>query len=300
MIDLGNFPVPHGGDLQVFRTPATVTNLQWMTWTKPRGCTMGYFFGLGGGGGGGGGFTGIAGANRGGGGGGGSGAQQTFYAPLFLLPDVLYIQVGAGGIGTTSGGGVSGTGVPTYAAVYPNVESRNLLMSCLGGVGGTTGTAALGAAGAGGSASALTAMNFGGLGLFQSVAGQAGTAGGGPGLAGASLTLPTTGILATGGTGGAGVTAVENVGGGFTAVAGTLISEARPGTSSISGDGSAGPQLWKPFFSFGGAGGGSSNTGTGSWGGHGAIGAGGGGGSGGTTGGRGGNGGNGIWFAYCW
>src|SRR5882757_8730137 len=100
--------------MQMFKEPSTVTNLQWHTWLKPRGCSMAYMFCMGGGGGGGGGFTGIATSARGGGGSGGAGGFTRVLMPLFMLPDVLYVQCGAGGIGVGSGGGTAGVGLLSY------------------------------------------------------------------------------------------------------------------------------------------------------------------------------------------
>ena len=121
------------------------------------------------------------------------------------------------------------------------------------------------------------------------------------GAVGGAIALPVTGICNMAGSGGAGTTSADFAGGLYTPVAGAFLSEARPATPAAgSNNGSAGPQLWKPFFSFGGGGGSSSNAGVGGNGGNGACGCGGGGGGGGTTGGRGGNGGAGIVMIISW
>ena len=61
MLDVGFLPQGFKGNLQIFTAPASVTNLQWQTWRKPRGYTHVYMLCVGGGGGGGGGFTRVAG-----------------------------------------------------------------------------------------------------------------------------------------------------------------------------------------------------------------------------------------------
>ena len=119
--DVGN------ADVKIFTTPSTVTNVQWNTWIKPKGKSMMNIICIGGGGGGGGGFTRAGGAAGGGGGGGGSSAVTRLTIPLFLVPDVLYVQVGAGGQGVGSGGGTAGSGVLSYVSIYPNTAPINTL-----------------------------------------------------------------------------------------------------------------------------------------------------------------------------
>ncbi len=306
MLDFGHFPTGDGtSDVQIFNTPSTVTNLQWLTYRKPRGKTMLSILCIGGGGGGGGGFTRAAAAAGGGGGGGGSSAVSRLLIPLFLLPDILYIQVGAGGQGVSSGGGTAGSGVLSYVSIYPNIATNNLLLvsGAAAAVGGGTGTgAAVGAAGTAGTIAAVANCPLSGLGYPMFIAGQLGIAGGA--VAGGSptaQTIPTTSIVTMGGAGGAGTTSADFAGGLISAVADTYLSQQRAqGAAAGANSGSDGVQLWKPFFSFCGLGGSSSNTGIGGNGGHGAYGAGGGGGGAGTTGGRGGNGGSGIVVMTAW
>ena len=72
----------------------------WQTWIKTRGKSMINITVIGGGGGGGAGTVGAAAATtRTGGGGGGSGAVVQATGPLLVLPDILYVQAGAGGVG---------------------------------------------------------------------------------------------------------------------------------------------------------------------------------------------------------
>lgn len=310
MLDTFFTPVATGdSDVQIFTIPSAVANLEWHTWLRPRGKTMCSILCIGGAGGGGGGFTGVAATARGGGGGGGGSGVTKILIPLILLPDILYIQVGAGGAGVGSGGGTAGSGLLSFVCVYPDTGVLNVLASsgAAGATGGGTGTAAaVGAAGAGSTIMTTALMPLGvALGVMQStfIVGPAGQLGGAvAGAIGAATTLLTTGICTMGAPGGAGTTAADFAGGVITAGAGlTTISDSRPvGAAAGSNAGSSGPLLWKPFWSYCGLGGSSSNAGVGGSGGYGAPGSGGGGGGGGTTGGRGGDGGPGIVIITCW
>jgi len=305
MLDTLHLPRQTRADVQIFNRLSTVSGTQYMTWLKPRGASMVHILCIGGGGGGGGGLTGAAGTGRGGGGSGGSSATSRVTLPLILLPDRLYIQVGAGGQGVGSGGGVAGSGVKSLVSIAPNNQSsNNIAMSgAVGAVGGGSGTAAAGgAAGTAGTIAAIGSMALAGSGQFALIAGQIGVIGGDDtGVNGTAITIPTTSVLCQAGSSGAGTTSANFAGGAFTAIADSWLSEQRPATpASGSNNGSGGPQIWQPFFSFGGGGGSSNNTGVGGAGGNGAHGAGGGGGGGGTTGGRGGNGGSGIVIIIAW
>jgi len=301
MLDTFGLPPSFRGDVQLYTRPVTANNTQWDVWRKPRGVSMCQMLVFGGGGGGGGGFSDVAGTPRGGGGSGGSAGFARAVIPIFLLPDILYIQVGAGGQGVGSGGGTAGSGQLSFISVYPANSGSNLVLGSGGAAtGGGTGTgSAAGAAGAAGSTPAV--QPFGGLGQFNALGGQAGVAGGvQTGSAGPSISLGT-GVLLTGGAGGAGTQSADFAGGGFVALSTSYISEQRPATAAAgSFNGSGGPQLWTPFFSYGGCGGSASDAGIGGAGGNGARGAGGGGGGGGTTGGRGGDGGDGLVVIVCW
>lgn len=262
---------------------------------------------IGGGGGGGGGFTATAGSARGGGGSGGSSGLSRVVVPAFLLPDRLYVQVGAGGQGVGSGGGTAGSGVLSHVSIYPSVTTIDINTLVRSGAaaatGGGTGTgAAAGAAGVAGTITVITTMPLAGLGHFDLIAGQVGFAGGvQTGAVGVASTHPNTSTLCQSGSGGAGTQSADFAGGAFTGVADTFLNEHRPATPAAgSNDGSGGVTLWKPFYMFGGGGGSSSNTGVGGAGGNGAYGCGGGGGGGGTTGGRGGDGGTGLVIIIAW
>lgn len=306
MLDVFGIPSSTGAaDVQVFNTPSTVTNIQWNTWRKPRGKTMCHIICIGGGAGGGGGFTRAAAAAGAGGGGGGSSAVTRVTLPLLYLPDTLYIQVGAGGQGVSSGGGTAGSGVLSYVSIAPNTTASNILAisGAAAAVGGGTGTgAAVGAVGTAGTIAVIGSMPLAGMGIFNVIAGQSGAAGGAQaGAVGGAGTIPVTSVITTGGTGGAGTTSADFAGGLWTAIAGSWLSEQRPATPAAgSNNGSSGFELWKPLFFWAGSGGSSSNTAAGGNGGNGSYGCGGGGGGAGTTGGRGGNGGSGIVIIISW
>jgi len=298
MLDVFHTPPRKRNRIWIFNRPSTVTNLQWLTWINPGGITQLDIVCIGGGGGGGGGFSAAAGLARGGGGSGGSSGVSRVTLPALYLPDTLYIQVGAGGAGGAAGAAGS-AGVLSYVAIAPNTTASNVvvLSGAAGATGGGGGTgAAGGAAGAASTVAVIGSMPLAGLGNFDLIVGQAGVAGGSQaGANGTAITIPTTSTLCQGGSGGAGTTSADFAGGACTAIANSYLSEQRPATPAAgSNNGSAGPQLWKPFFSFGGLGGSASNAGVGGFGGNGAAGAGGGGGGGGTTGGSGGAGGAGL------
>lgn len=274
-------------------------------WQRPRGATMAEIICIGGGAGGGGGFGSTAGNSRGGGGGGGGSAVTRLITPLIHLPDRLYVSVGAGGLGVTTGTG--GSGELSYVSIEPGTlggSKTNILITSgqggpTGGVSSTSGTG--GAAGGAGTIAVVADSPLCGQGDFISIAGQAGVAGSSGNADGTSVTLPGTSVLVTGGAGGAGCLSTDRAGGDFTGSAGTLIGDVAPQQTNAGQSAGASLQLWRPFFSFGGLGAGSSNTTVGPNGGPGTYGAGGGGGGAGvTTGGRGGNGGNGIVIFICW
>lgn len=305
MIDHGHIPTETGaGDVQVFTRPCTVTNTQWETWRKPRGKTMMNIVCIGGGGGGGAGTTGASGSARGGGGSGGGSAVTRVTIPLILVPDQLFIQVGAGGQGANPGG--AGTaGILSYVAIAPNTTASNVIAvsgAAGAGAGGSGTISAAGTNGAAGTVAAIASMPLAGLGHFDVIAGQVGVTGGAvAGAVGSAQSIPVTSVLCMGGSGGAGTTSGDFAGGLFTAIAGSWLSEQRPATPAAgSNNGSGGITLWEPFFSFGGGGGSASNFGVGGAGGNGGLGSGGGGGGGGTTGGRGGDGGTGVVIITCW
>lgn len=276
---------------------------EWIPWFKPRGATQVTFFVVGGGGGGGGGRTGASGTARGGGGGGGSSAVTRLTVPACLLPDILWIQVGAGGAGgAANSAGSSGT--VSIVSRQPNNTDANVIAisgstNAGGGSAGTTtgggGGGSLSSAATAGSAPYLT------LGAFTSLAGLPGASGGAhTGANGTSTTALSSHILSGGAGGGGTPTADTNFSGGNINAAGIIptISGGAAGANGGAGvtfdpfDFLTPP--W-PFTACGGGGGGTNGaSGTGGTGGRGGIGCGGGGGGGGVTGGTGGQGGDGI------
>ena len=302
MLDLSHLPTGYGAaDVQIFN----LADSQWHLWSKPRGKSMCFMFLVGGGAGGGGGFSAAAGNARGGGGGGGGAPLTRALFPLVVLPDRLFVLVGAGSVGVTSGTAV--VGALSYASVYPDPGVTNVVMVSGGSGpgGGQTGTGVgVGAGGAGGSIFSSTFGGFANLGIFLAVSGNAGAAGGAQSGLDGTDKIFTTGQLTMGGPGGAGTTSADFIGGAITAVANSLISDympAKPAAGSF--DGSGGFLLRAPsapWYSYCGLGGSASNAGVGGNGGNGGPGSGGGGGGGGTTGGRGGDGGQGFVAIICW
>lgn len=312
MLDTLHIPNPDA-NVQIFTNTLTTLNAQWQTWIKPRGIAMVSIFCMGGGGGGGGGFSGASATDRGGGGGGGSSGQVVITLPGFLLPDKLWMTIGTGGAGGAAGASGGSASARSVVLIQQNSAGstipNNIVVASAPSAGsaggGGAGTGAAG--GAGGSFADLTGasdMNWCGESIFVAVQGQTGAAGGAQtGADGGAATIPVTSVLSQGGHGGAGVgtSQTEFAGGSTAPITDSWLSEQRaaaPATGSFNGSG--GPQIWKPFFSFSGCGGSSSDAGVGGSGGNGAYGAGGGGGGGGTTGGRGGNGGTGILIFTCW
>jgi len=285
----------------------------WQTWTKPRGVTLVSITAIGGGAGGGGACGAAAAGAAGGGGGGGSSGWSRALFLASMLPDVLFVSPGSGGTGGaggTSGSGVNGvSGILSYVAVYPNttIVAQNLLLKSgdAGAVFGGQGTAA--AAGGTGAASTINTIATSPLAQMalstQFLAGVVGTLGGiqTGGAGGAGVNNPT-GCMILSGCGGGGKTASDQAGGGYAALANTLMTGS-PGGVAGGNHGSNAFRLYRQPFWYGGTGGGASNSVTGGAGGSGGIcpGVGGGGGGAGvTTGGRGGDGGPGLVTITSW
>ena len=283
-------------------------------WQKPRGASMIRIFAVGGGGGGGAGAPAGAESTSAGGGGGGSSAQGSITYPAWAIPDRLFVQPGNGGLAGTAG--VGGTG--TASSVYINVISttaQDLLISVNNGAGGGVGSGATaGAAGGSGASAGASNAPLCGLALapvFISTSGQVGIIGGTT-IAGAALTLPTTGLVVTGGTGGGGIGAAASTGfaGGLFTTPGYPFPPQAGGiaggtTTSSGGRGSNGFQVPGLLYFYGGTGGASSGGagGSGGDGGAGSYGCGGGGGGGTFTGGtqsKGGAGGPGLVIITSW
>ena len=292
-------------------------------------CSLVTIVAIGGGGGG------AAGGTSTGGSGGGSGAMTTLTMPRVLLPHLIYCFVSIGGIG-----GVYNSTNPTHGGdTFISVISRNVtnnspdagatIINAFGGSGGGN----FSSPGAGGAVSTATSMTLGWLYSSNSIAGQSGSTGGNS-SSGNTVTYPTTGLIVSGGAGGAGDGA-STTGGTVQNFSGCPIGMS--GSSTPAGtDGTNGGTLWPDFslysnivtygslslynsmqiaslgdttFSISGyplmavggnGGGGKTGSVTGTNGGNGGLGSGGGGaGSGGTAGGNGGTGGSGLIIIVC-
>jgi hypothetical protein len=246
----------------------------WQTWIKPRGAKLVNIICQGSGAGGGGGFQ-SASTPRGGGAGGGSGATARLTINANLLPDILYILPGIGGVGG-NGGAPATAGSPgqnSFVTLIPSTGSvSNVILrsGTAGAVGGAAGTTA-GTVTSGGEAISLIANNiFANLGTFTFQSGVSGQGG----------------STATGGQITANNFVLGGAGGGGTGVGGSCPFSAvgifpRILGAALNTDGANGIIMYKPTLMLygGGGGGGSSAAGTnGGKGGDGAPGAGGGGG----------------------
>lgn len=239
---------------------------------------------IGPGGNGGSGYSRAAGNAGGGGGGGGAGGITTVRVSVARLGvSTIYAFPGQ-----SSGGNLS------YVSIAADTTSQNLLCRASGGANATNGSATLaGGAGAAGAISTFASTGLACLGMASFVAGQVGASGGSnTGAGGASCTWDNTGVIVSGGGGGAGSAGTDYTGGRITGL-GAVVTNLNGGAAG-GGAGSAGVTYASYGFYTGGSGGGSNDAGTGGAGGAGAIGSGGGGGGAGVTGGNGGAGGNGL------
>lgn len=257
----------------------------WTPWIKPLGKSKCQIILIGAGGGGG---NGVVGANStaAGGGGGGSGGMTIIEIPFAFIPNVLYVSVGFG---------QTIAGVASYVSTQPNTTANHVLgIANGGGVGGNGAGATAGAAGSAGGIATNATMPLGWPFSKLALAGQAGIIGGTT-VAGAALTLPTTGLRCTGGTGGGGLPAAAATGtngGSFTVPGTPSYFPAHPGgvgsaTATNPADPGRSGYALSPntvgFYNYGGTGGASTHgTATGGGlvqasGGNGGIGSGGGG-----------------------
>jgi len=307
MLDFSHIPTPYGAaTVETFSGTAT-SNSNLQTWVKPRGKSMCQILLIGAGGNGG---NGAVGANStaAGGGGGGSGGQTSLTIPLWAIPDALSLYLAASGSAFLSK-------ICIGASTDANVT---LATAAIGGNGGNASGATAGSVGAAAGSASAASMPLGWQWVDTALAGQAGIIGGTT-VAGAALTLPVTGLLVTGGTGGGGLPAAAaagTAGGSFTVPAAPSPFPAHAGgatqaTATLPAN--WGASGYRPIpnllYGYGGTGGGSTHgTATGgglvaSRGGNGAPGCGGGGGGGALTGstvGGGGLGGPAFCVITCW
>jgi hypothetical protein len=316
MLDFNHVMATPGADIQYFVNPITTTLREWKTWQKPRGVKWIYMLGVGGGGSGG---SGAAVAGTGGSGaGGGSGSQTMVMIPAMFVPDTLYVQCGQGGLGPTTSAVSNVAGLPTYVAIEPGTaNTANMtLLSANPGTNGTAAAAAIsgGLAGNQANSATLAQMPLAGRGIYNFLAGQIGIGGSANTAPGTANTLPTTGLIVTGGAGGGGCNgATAFAGGGITGVGlGTGLDFFPTLAGGIAATGSTpagagGNYIARNFLmNYGGAGGGGATTTLGGIAGAGAPGApgcggGGGGGANSTnTTVKGGDGGSGFVYIISW
>lgn len=283
---------------QVAYGPTSVTAGQyWDAYSPPTWAQWLEILMMGCGGGGGDAVAGAA-STAGGGGGGGSGGMTRLLINLTLFRGPFHISVAglrtAGQKNNTTTTAVAG--VSSYVAIAQTVGApiaNNVIAQVNSGASG--GKSNAGTAGPVGTAATIATAAQMPLGFVfaQVLAGQVGIIGGAA-VAGAALTLPVTGLIMTGGTGGGGLGAVSTAGkagGLITGVTGFLPVPANiPGgaggtTAPTAGlPGVTGGQWWEDLqYCVGGTGGGSSGlaaaTGAaGGNGGHGGLGCGAGGG----------------------
>ena len=302
-----NFPSGTFARRFVFGPCATGVGIGWSGFDVPPGVTMLQIFCAGSGGDGGDGVVGAA-STAAGGGGGGSAGQTTVIIPAAMLPKKLFISVA---------GGTGATGFASQVAIWPeNVANYRVAFANGGSAGGNASGATAGAAGPAGGVATAANMPLGMAGTTTLLAGQVGIIGGTT-VAGAALTLPITGLLITGGTGGGGLPAAATAGtnGGAFTVPGIFFPPQIGGIGAAAattpgGNGSNGVNGFNGLsYFYGGSGGGSSHgtaltTGlVGGIGGAGGWGCGGGGGGGALTGstlGTGGRGGDGVVIITAW
>ena len=248
MLDILNLPKPQNGYIDYFSgdVPVGITTT-WRTWEKPRGISMIHITCFGAGGGGGGGSS----VNQLGGGGGGSGGQTILLIPAHVLPDILYVSPGRGGVGANTFAGGGGDGSASYVSIAPSTDT--IYLACYANAGG--GGSSSGGFGANVAEQANALMSF--QGFFFALAGQSGQNGSGV----RNITYPATGLLVSGGAGGGsgGSFTSSGFGGSITAPTQSSLSffsTRSGGTDGTSNRGPDGISLFQPLLSTGGAGGG--------------------------------------------
>lgn len=278
----------------------------WQTFNVPADASFISITCIGAGGGGGGGGAVAVGTSRGGAVGGASGSISTVVYPTLIIPQTIFIQVGAGGAGgaaNTAGSPGSNTVVTHTSQTNSDVTFR--LCHALGGAGGggTAGTAS-GTMAARTAAATIAnvpqATSAISVGLYQGAL-QYNT---GQNNAGSNFVPDEPGlrgcILSYGGHGGGMGTAsgAFSAGQSLYGLDETIVS----GGKTEGAAGGSGVWSWKPMYGLGGGGGASQATaGAGGNGGNGAFGCGGGAsGAGRTVGSTGGRGGDGLVLISCW
>jgi hypothetical protein len=308
MLDYLHLPDNTGGKIDYFPGFSNSDGGSWVLWEKPRGAHMIRITCIAGGGGGGSGFSSNTTTSRSGGGGGGSSAISIVTIPAYVLPDILYVSSGVGGIGapansSTSNIGISG--IPSYVCIAQDTGVIYRVCYADSGKRGTSGatSASGGSAGNGGTVAAIADMLLASHGIRNFIGGQAGATGGAGGAGGSNITYPTTGLLLSGGAGGGSSTG--GGGGDITVPTQTVynIFSINQGGAGSGLPGNPGREIYQPLLFTGGSGGAAnSSIGSGGNGGAGGFGCGGGGGGAGgaNAAGGGGKGGNGLVIIHSW
>jgi len=213
MIDFKHIIDRTDANIQVFvggKTRAEYTHYE--TWNKPAGVKWIYMMAVGAGGSGS--STQAFGSSGPGGAGGGSGGQTTAFLPAFFVPDLLFVDVGAGGdpVSAALADGIAGTHTDIRSDIGQNALVQQQVSFCFayGGSGGVSPTVVStgGVGGTGASISQIANSVPSGRGLFSFFAGQSGTNGGNNGSSGLGHGInqlyPSDGLCVTGGTGGGG------------------------------------------------------------------------------------------------
>ncbi len=284
------------------------TSPGWFTWVKPIGVSFIQIIMRGAGGGGGGGGATSASTTIGGSGGAGGNCSRILTLTN-LIPDVLYVYVGAGGAGGTGhingAGGSNGTaGETTFVSVYKDTTSQNRIAQAAGGLGGNVASTTGGASGS----TTFTPRVVPQFIVPQDALGTSGTGAGSGNANGTAYNLATSSnfcIFTPGGTGGGGAATGSTIyiGGVYNGYTNSVPYATFPTLTATAGQAGGGGTFFiegQKYLCLGGQGGHSSRTTAvpGGRGGDGVMGSGGGGGGafrGDTTtqGGAGGTGGNG-------
>jgi hypothetical protein len=237
VIDIFDIMDTPGANVQIF-TVSGSSNNELKVWQKPRGAKLIAMFALGAGSSGGCGVN--TGTTSGGGGGGGSGSQSSLLIPAIFVPDNLLIMIPAGGkqpAALVSGaaqalpsGGSTFVYLEHPATFFSNYDAFLQATNPTASVAAANTTAG-GVAGAAAGAASITNMILAGKGFYNLLPGQAG--GSGNTATAGTLTIPQTGLLAMGGSGGGGASATPGPGGNTVLGSASLASYwTRPGNST--------------------------------------------------------------------
>ena len=295
MLDYLHLPDNTGGTVDYFPGFSNTDGGSWVVWVKPRGAHMIRITCIAGAGGGGSGYSGSG----GGGGGGGSSAISIVTLPAYVLPDRLYVSSGIGGEGATTPSAGTATlgnnGIRSYVSIAQDTGAIYCVCYADSGKAGTTAatSSAGGSGGSGGIVATIANMLLASHGIRNFIAGQDGATGSSP-IQSSTLVYPSTGLLLSGGAGGAGPG--NAFGGAISAPTQTqyVIFSTPPNNTNIRS--SPGVEIYQPLLSTGGW----SSAIQGDQGGAGGFGSGGAGSKGGTAAGGGGQGGNGLVIIHSW